>query len=159
MNLNWRYFYQKVRRTWYGRGERNSVRERTGVNFTDVLLAAFTYVSCAPSFFVPTFYILVLYFTGVSLPSQKCWWNWALMTDDLLQIFSMFHFQFETRAGITEDLPFTSFIRPPPPFTRAPFSSFLCIIYFYFTVSRVKRWKGRRSGMTERELEGSWEEL
>jgi hypothetical protein len=48
--------------TFYGQLLRQSsyanptgVQQRAGVNFTKILCAAFTYVSCEHSFFVPTF--------------------------------------------------------------------------------------------------------
>ncbi len=57
----------------------HSLKIRTGVNFTNVLRGAFTYVSCVCSFLCLRF--IGLYFTGVSLPVQKLhverWWNWA----------------------------------------------------------------------------------
>ncbi len=50
-----------------------------GVNFTNILCAAFTYVSCMRSFFCAN--VSGLYFAGVSLLAQKLliehWWNWA----------------------------------------------------------------------------------
>ncbi len=155
MNLNWRYFYQKVRRTWYGRGERNSVRERTGVNFTNVLRAAFMYVSCARSFLCLHF-SFVLYWRKPTVAKAAPRTLMKLSPDDwrfAANIFAMLHFQFETRAGITEDLPFTSFIRPPP-FHSSPL--FLHLLLFCCRI-KGKTLEGEKVGYDWRELEGSWE--
>jgi hypothetical protein len=41
-------------------------KRSTGVNFTNILCAAFTYLSCVRSFFVLTFYVCTLL-------AQDCW--------------------------------------------------------------------------------------
>jgi hypothetical protein len=62
--------------------KRFSLGQWLGVNFTNVLRAAFTYVSCMCSFSFCA-YVLGLYFTGARLLAQKlrveCWWNWPYM--------------------------------------------------------------------------------
>ncbi len=63
-------------------------RHKSGVNFTNILRAAFMYVSFASSFFCD--YILGLYFTGARLLAQKLrverWWNWPQMETCWLSI-------------------------------------------------------------------------
>ncbi len=53
---------------------------RPAVNFTNILRAAFMYVSCKLRAQLFCAYVLGLYFTGVSQPVQtlrvECWWNW-----------------------------------------------------------------------------------
>ncbi len=54
------------------------VRERVGVNFTNVLHTAFIYVSCVHSFFVLTFQVC-------TLPAQDCWRKSCMQNVDEIQ--------------------------------------------------------------------------
>ncbi len=71
-----------------------SLIETPWVNFTNILRAAFTYLSCAHSFFCA--YTLDLYFNGISLPAQKrCverLWNWALLSLNTLCFFVFLYY-------------------------------------------------------------------